>query len=523
MRDARELDPVLRRIALRCGIGAAARTLARSAAAASAGLLCWAAVTLIAPLPFPLGRVAAALAVLLAAASPVLAWWHRPSLRAAAQVADRRLGLADRLGTAVELLDRPRPPEGLERLQVAWATATARGIAPRAVAPLRVPREAWAAVAGGALLALYAQFLAGWALPGTPAARTLVVIHREGQALEQAGRRLEAVARAQRLPEARRASTQIAELGRRLRSQRIGREEAARLLRGMDRQLEATQEAVERRLLAALPGRDGAGADREPSPSESGARRLAALEEAVRELQAVSGRIRAGGPDADRSDVSRRLAALSQSLERFGAPPSVRHRVAEARRDAQRGALSGAAGALSDALQDLQGLERMLGDEQALGEGRREVRRASEKIAEREPSGATVDEVTPQGAAQAVPSRAAGPNPPSPEASDDSVPPPPGPNQGSLPGQGNGPGRGAPTPRLGGTRVPVHLFGVPGEGASSLREIAAPGREGSARLPATPPPATVAREIDRALVREPLPPAYLSVIRRYFETLGGAP
>jgi hypothetical protein len=520
--EAGDLEVVLRRIALRSGIDAAVRTLARAAALGSAGLLLWALATLVLPLPLPLRPVALAGAGALAAAFPLLVRRRRPSVLAAARLADRRLGLADRIGTAVDLLRRPAPPAGLARLQVADALARARSLTPREVAPVRAPREAWAAAGGCALLVVWAQFLAGWSLPWTPAARTLAVIHDQGRALEDMGRRLEAAARARGLPETRRAAPQVEDLGRRLSAPHIGRDEAAALLREAGRRLDAARQTVERRLLAALPqGAPGPDA-RAAAPSESGAQRLAALEEVLRQLRAAAGQLRAGGVPADRADLSRRLASLSESLDRIGAP-AARRSVEAARRDAERGRMSAAGGALGDALQDLQAIERMLADDQALGEAGRQVRRSSQKIAESAQLGAGADKEASRAQAGATPPQAPGPNPPNPGASEDSPPPPPGPNQGSRPGQGTAPHLGPPAPRPGATRVPVRVPGVSGAGPSALKEITGPGQPGAPRLPVTRPPAALAHEIDRALSRAPLPPAYLTVIRRYFEALGGTP
>lgn len=64
-----------------------------------------------------------------------------------------------------------------------------------------------------------------------------------------------------------------------------------------------------------------------------------------------------------------------------------------------------------------------------------------------------------------------------------------------------------------------HLTGRQGEGTAITRDLLAPGRVGAPQLPAVPVPADVAHQNDRAVARDPLPPAYLTLIRRYFETL----
>lgn len=518
--DAPELRAVLWKVQLRLGAAAAVRTVVLAAAVAAIGLVAWALLTVLLPVPFPLRRLAAAAAGVLGASCPVLVWRLRPPLLLAARVADRRLGLADRLGTAVSLLRRPGPIPGLARLQILDAIASAHAVAPRAVAPIRMPREAWAVVAGCGLLVLWAQFLAGWSLPGSPAAQTLVVVHREGRALEELARRLDALSHARGLPEARRAAPRIEELGRRLESPRIARQDALALLQEASRELRTAHETAHRRLLGAFPR--GAQDTRGRAPQDADGQRLQALSEAVRQLQAMTGQLRPGGAPVDQADLARRMRALSDSLDQMGAPADVRRRVETARRNVESGQLSAATGALGDALRDLEGVERMGGDERALGEAQRQVQRSQDKISASGPLGASKPVAGADQAESTLP-QTSGATPLTPGSEDNASPPPPGPNQGSLPGQGAGGSSSPPTARPQGKHTPEYLTGIQGEGRTTPQEITAPGQGGTSRLPAGRPPAEVRHEIDRALSREALPPAFLAVIRRYFEALGGAP
>ena len=523
--EARELRSILGRVALRLSAGAAYRMLARYAALAAAALLVLGLVTLVLPLAVPWGGVGGVLGAGLAAAFPLLLWRRRPSILVAARTADRCLGLADRLGTAVDLLAQSVPPTGLARLQVINALEAARAVIPRTVAPLRIPRDAWIAAALATALVLWAQYLSGLTLPATPAARIAAAIHREGSRLIELGRKIDEAARTRGLPEARLVAPQIVDIGQRLTAPRVTREGATALLEEAGRSLAAARDTVDRRLRAPSSGRPGTGNTRTPVAPEVGAQRLERLEAAVREIDALTGHLRAGSPDQGQEALSQRLRALSDSLDRSGdAPASSRRSVAEARRDVEQGRLSAAADTLGEALQDLQKFERMLGDEQVLAAAQREIQRSSERIAE---SGLPGEHVPAAGQAGQAPSEAPRPVEPGSAApipgADEVTPPPPGPNQGSLPGEGTGGTRGTPTSRLEGTRTPTHLRGVPGEGAVAVREITAAGQAGAAHLPAARPPADVAHEIDRALRSEPLPPAYLTIIRRYFEILGGAP
>ncbi|HYM69447.1 MAG TPA: hypothetical protein VEZ44_07610 [bacterium] len=524
--EAIELHALLHRIAVRTGIAAAWGIVARAGAAAGGGLLLWALATMIVPVPFPLGRSAVALGAILAATWSVLVWRCRPSASVAAQIADRRAGLCDRLSTAVELLARSPQPAGLARLQVADAVIAAQGVEPRAVAPLRVPRETWLAGAACLLLLLWAHFLVGWSLPATPAAKALAVVHREGQSVIAAGRRLEAVGRSQALPEAQRLAPQVQALGRRLEGPRVDREQALGLLRDVGRQLGAAQDLLQRQLDASLPQTNAPGASSRPtSAAQAGAdgQRLQRLDAAVRQVRALTGQLERGGAPVDPQSLSTQLRALAESLDQMNAPVSTRERINQARQEAAQGHLSAASGSLNEAMQDLQGLERMVGDEQALGDARQNVQQSAARIAEQGPLGGANVPVSGEPSPSAPPPQASGPNPPSGTTDETGAPPPPGPNQGSLPGQGTGPQLGAATPRLQGTRVQVHVQGVPGEGPSSMREIVAPGQGGTSRLPAGRPPAAVAHELDRAMSEAPLPPTFLQLVRQYFETQGGTP
>ncbi len=518
-----ELRSILARVAVRLATTSAFHLLARLAMIGVGGLWLLGLASLVVPLAIPWGIAGATLATGLAAAIPVLLWRLRPSFLVAARCADRRLNLADRLGTAVYLLGRPEVLSGLARLQVIEALECARAVTPRSAVPLRIPRDAWIAAAAAASFVLWAQFLAGLTLPATPAARMVAAIHREGSRLLDLGRRIDEVGRARGLPEARRAAPMLVDLGRALTSPRVDRKMASGLLRETANRLGAAQDSLDRRLLAMSTSRPDRGDARTPVRPGTGAERLARLDAALREIEAQSGRLRSAGPGESR-DLAQRLRTLSESLDRSGdVPAASRRNVAAAARDVEQGRLPAGAEALGQAVEDLKAIERMLGDAEVLSEARREVQSSSERITEAaipggERAAASGDTGQPPSPSLPAPgSTAIVPN------VDVGPPPPPGPNQGSLPGVGTGSPPGAPTPRLQGTRAPTHLTGIPGEGAAAVREITAPGQVGTVRLPAQRLPADVAHKVDRAARREPLPAAYLDFIRRYFETLGGVP
>jgi hypothetical protein len=200
------------------------------------------------------------------------------------------------------------------------------------------------------------------------------------------------------------------------------------------------------------------------SPADAGR-----LQRAIQELQSLTERLR-HEQGAAREDLAR-LGAVSDSLEQMDATTPARREMAKARRELQQGRPGSAASALGDAMRDLEGLERMLGDDRALGEAKRQVEKSADRIAQGGPLGAGHSTANQSSSESASPPRAPGPNPVV-TTSEDAAPP--------LPG---------------------------------------PGRTGAPQLPASAVPADVAHQNDRALAREPFPPAYVTLIRRYFETL----
>jgi hypothetical protein len=522
--DAQELHRLLRPVVRRLAITRAARLAVRGVIGAASALLLWGLVTTVVPAPFPLTQLALGSAAVLAIGTLAALRWSTPPALAAARVADRRAGLADRLGTAVDLLGRGGRPAGLSALQIRDALFSASRVDPRAVAPLRMPREGWVALGLCLALVVWAHVGAGLVIPGTPAGRMAAAIHREGRVLVDLGRRLNETGRSGRLPETLRAAPSVQEAGRRLEAPRVGWDNALGQVRDVVRQLQTAQDSVRRRINEAMTGARG---DR-PSPGRPGgeqaggrqnneAQRIEAARLSLEDLASALG----PGSGLSPEELARRLRALSESLDQMGAPPSVRGGVDRARRAADSGQRGASASAMAEALQDLQGIERMLGDEQALGDARRQVQQSADRIAQQARGGGTAQSAQ-QGPPDTSRSSAPGSNPPAP-GGDETASAPPGPNQGSLPGRGTGPMLGAPTPRLGGTRTQSRLTGLPNPGTTQVREIVGPGRAAPAQHAAGRPPADVAHEIDRALTQDPLPPSYVTLVRRYFETLGGAP
>jgi len=129
----------------------AVRLVARVAGATLALLLVWATLAVLGLGPAPGGEAAAGVAAVVVAAGLVVLL-HPPSLVATARAVDREARLADRLGTAVELLGRePLPPAG--GAQLADAVATLRALRPAQAVPMAALRRELALATAVALLA----------------------------------------------------------------------------------------------------------------------------------------------------------------------------------------------------------------------------------------------------------------------------------------------------------------------------------------------------------------------------------
>jgi hypothetical protein len=152
---ARLLGPLQRRLWWRRG----ARLVLRTLCLVLAALLAAAALALfgLAPLPDVRAGLLAAALVLAALVGGLL---RPPSLLATARAVDRRAGLADRLGTAVELAEA-RTPGPTAVVQIADATARLRGLPATAAVPLGETRHDAVLAAGLGLLAAGMLLLVG--------------------------------------------------------------------------------------------------------------------------------------------------------------------------------------------------------------------------------------------------------------------------------------------------------------------------------------------------------------------------
>ncbi len=184
-------------------------------------------------------------------AGTVTAFLRPISQMDAARLAEARLGLKERLSSALEFEKSPQSadPEAatLRRLQMADAAAHAQGLKSTDAVPLRLPWEAKAFAAGLALIALVliVPSLPVFVPPGVKIERQIV--QKTGSKLEQTAKIIQKQAEGQNLSGTKRAAALMQRLGQRLASGRLDKKQAmvqmSKLTQQMRQELQKTAAA----------------------------------------------------------------------------------------------------------------------------------------------------------------------------------------------------------------------------------------------------------------------------------------
>ncbi len=509
-----DVDPTLPRVLRRAARRlTAARALTAAAAGAIWVLAALTAVT-VAGAVVPVSTVSlwpalAGAGVAAVAAAVIVAVGHRTDLLLAAQVLDRSLHLDERASTACELLLGQGTPRPLGRRVLADAAARLSEVEVREAIPLRIPRRSrWIPVLA-AVLMVWPAIAGGLVLPGTPASRAREGIHREGARIEEFAQRLQARARAERLPLTRRTAPQMRDLGVRLQQERIDRASALTRLGELSHQIDAARREVDQRL-------EEAGRPQPPLTLPSELLRRQVLQRQIRQLQELTSRLR-----EDHSTVSKemldRLGAITRDSD-GSQPAQFRQQLQQAQRQLESGNVAGAGESLNEALRTLEGLERLLADREGLESARQQLERSRSAISSGA-AGAQTDEQTASSGAPPPQSVGPGDRPVEAQSGAGASAPPEGPREGVTPGAGRGADSGPSSPRLEVNRTPQRVRGAQGEGEVSASEVVGAGRRGTVRTrPFQVSPAVAAR-VDRALERARVPAQYRLIVLRYFERL----
>ena len=195
--------------------------------------------------------------ILLGVLAGTVTTFLRPiSLMDAARLAEARLGLKERLSSALEfehsplsITDHPGDPEAavLRRLQLADAAAHARSLSAAQAVPLRLPWEAKASAAGLALiaLALIVPNLPVFVPPGIRLERKIV--QKTGGKLEQTATLIQKQADRQHLAGTRRNAALMQRLGQKLAAGHLDKKQAmvqmSKLTQQMRQELQKTAQA----------------------------------------------------------------------------------------------------------------------------------------------------------------------------------------------------------------------------------------------------------------------------------------
>jgi hypothetical protein len=190
------------------------------------------------------------LALLLGIGAGTITAFLRPiSLMDAARLAEARLGLKERLSSALEFERAPSSPLApdaaiLMRLQSEDAALHARGLNAAEAVPLRWPWEAKAVLGALALLglALFVPTLPVFLPPGVSIERQIV--HKTGDKLQKTARFIQKQAEDQHLENTRRAALNMQNLGKRLASGKLDKKQAMVQISKLTQQMKNDQQKM---------------------------------------------------------------------------------------------------------------------------------------------------------------------------------------------------------------------------------------------------------------------------------------
>lgn len=189
------------------------------------------------------------LALLLGIVAGTVTAFLRPiPLMEAARLAEARLGLKERLSSALEFEHSPQQTTPdvalLIRLQLEDAAVHAQSLNAAEAVPLRWPWEAKAALGGLVLLALalFVPTLPVFLPPGTLVERQIV--HKTGDKLQKTARLIQKQAEGQHLEGTRRAAINMQKLGKRLASGKLDKKQAMVQISKLTQQMKADQQKM---------------------------------------------------------------------------------------------------------------------------------------------------------------------------------------------------------------------------------------------------------------------------------------
>lgn len=306
--------------------------------------------------PYPLMGLAVGVPLLLGLAWGLL---RRVSLLDAASLADRKLGLKERMSNAVIFADRPEASPLVPAL-VADAAKHAEDLSPTAVLPYRGSRPARWSLLAAALVA------AAWVAPRFPAGRTAGQIavrkemRSEGQRLGEVAAKAQQQAKAKNLQKPQELAKKLQKLARELEKAKLSKKEA--LLKSG----KLAAELREAQKLAAL---------------QAGTQGLSRVAESLRDVsfETLAMQDIARAAREQRADeMAAKLSKLAQDLRAGKLSPADRRKLAEDLNQMAEAAEAGGMGDMAQALREAASAVEQ-GRDQAAAEA---IKRAAESASE---------------------------------------------------------------------------------------------------------------------------------------------
>jgi hypothetical protein len=327
---------------------------------------------------------------------------------------------------------------------------------------------------------------------------------------------MEEQARVDRARITRRVAPSIRNLGESLQRERMDRAEALGRIADLGRQIEEERRRIQTRRL-----QQEAAPRQQPSPDLPSDlfQQRAAVDRTIRQIREIADRLAQSRSPEERDSLMRQLQALAGGGDEGNVPARARKQAADADRQLGTGDTAGAQRTLQQSATDLEDLRGLLADEEGLQQAQRDLSRSADQIASGNPVPSTESDQNSQARARQG-TVAPGNRQPAAGQEQDTTPPPPGPNQGTLPGQGAVQEKlGTPMPRLDVEKKQTRLPGIQGEGRMITSELLGPGRSAKVRAPAGPAVLAARTDADRYMSQMRIPPEYREIVRRYFEAL----
>ncbi len=313
------------------------------------------------------------------------AWVSRPTIPDAAVAADERLGLKERLSTALQFLGGG--PSPLVPALAADAEAAARTIDPRQAWPVRAPRQ-WRmlAVAGAVFVGLY--FVPQQSLLISPGRRAVKeTMKREGKRLQKIAKDLRAKATARDLKTSKRVAKELEKLAKELARAKMRKKQALLKTGALTRKISEEQKRLAwrntRQTMRAALSKLG------KVPLESKAAKDLARSASQRDLEQAAAKLKELAKKLQRGDLTPdEQKKLAKDLEKLSAQlaGSPLGAVASSLSDAADALSSGkcrkAAAALQQASQQASAAAKQMADQQTVQSMADEAKMCQQAIAQ---------------------------------------------------------------------------------------------------------------------------------------------